>query len=55
MALIQAHTGLSFVDFGKEDVLDISQTITGPALIGSRQKGNKKYGDYIIFLTSEME
>lgn len=53
MALIQAHTGLSFVEFGKEDVLDISQTINGPALIGSRQKGNKKYGDYIIFLTSE--
>ena len=55
IALVQAHTGLSFIDFGKEDCLDISQTIHGPALIGTRQKGNKRYGDYVIFLTKEVE
>ena len=57
MALIQANTGLSFVEFGKEDCLDVSQTINGPALIGTRQKGegDKKYGDYCIFLTQEVK
>jgi len=56
MALLQAHTGLSFVEFGKEDCLEISQTINGPALIGTRQKGegDKKYGDYVIFLSKEV-
>jgi len=56
MALIQSHTGLSFVEFGKKDCLDVSQTINGPALIGTRQKGegDKKYGDYCIFLTKEV-
>ena len=56
MALIQANTGLSFIEFGKKDCLDVSQTINGPALIGTRQKGegDKKYGDYCIFLTKEV-
>jgi integrase len=56
MALIQANTGLSFVEFGKEDCLEVSQTINGPALIGTRQKGegDKKYGDYCIFLNKEV-
>ena len=53
MVLIQAHTGLAFIEFGKEDCLEISQTIHGPALIGTRQK--RKEGDYIIFLTKEVE
>ena len=56
MALLQANTGLSFIEFGKEDCLEVSQTINGPALIGTRQKGegDKKYGDYCIFLNKEV-
>ena len=52
MALLQAYTGLSFIEFGKEDCLEIRKTIHGPALINKRVK-NKK--DYMVYLKEDIE
>ena len=52
IALVQAHTGMAFIEFGKEDCLEITQTIYGPALMNARQKNKKPY---TIFLTTEVE
>jgi integrase len=43
LTLILAYTGLSFVDLGKADVLNIHRTITGPVLSGRRVKTKKIY------------
>ena len=43
LSLILAHTGLSWVDLGKEDVFQIQRSITGPVLIGRRVKTKEKY------------
>ena len=43
VALMMAYSGLTFVDFGKPDVLEISETIDGAALIGNRKKSKVQY------------
>ena len=43
IALMMAYSGLTFVDFSKPDVLEISETMDGPALIGNRKKSKVQY------------
>ena len=43
VALMMAYSGLTFIDFGKPDILEISETIDGPALIGRRKKSKVEY------------
>jgi integrase len=48
MAMFQAYTGISWKDFGKKDVLNVTQTIKGKSLIGRRAKSGQ---DYVIDLS----
>lgn len=43
ISLILASTGLAYVELGKEDVLQIQRSITGPVLAGRRVKTKEKY------------
>jgi len=43
ITLMMAYSGLTFVDFGKPNILEISETIDGPALIGNRKKSKVQY------------
>ncbi len=43
VTLFLAHTGMSFIELGKADVLDISKTLHGSVLSSRRVKTNKKY------------
>ena len=43
LSLILAHTGLSYVELGKEDVFQIQRSITGSILSGRRVKTKEKY------------
>ena len=43
ITLMMAYSGLTFVDFGKPNILEISETIDGPALIGKRKKSKVEY------------
>ena len=43
MAMFQAYTGISWKDFGKKDVLNVTQTIKGKSLIGKRAKSSQDY------------
>ena len=43
VALLIAYSGLSFVDLGKPDVLEITKRIDGEALISRRQKTKSEY------------
>ena len=51
LALIQSYTGLSWIEFGKEDVFDIKTMIGGSALINRRVKQKK---EYIVFLNKKV-
>ena len=51
LALIQSYTGLSWIEFGKEDVFDIKTMIGGSALINRRVKQKK---EYIVFLSKNV-
>ena len=51
LALIQSYTGLSWIEFGKEDVFDIKTMIGGSALINRRVKQKK---EYLVFLSKKV-
>ena len=51
LALIQSYTGLSWIEFGKEDVFDIKTMIGGSALINRRVKQKK---EYVVFLNKKV-
>jgi len=52
VTLLLAYSGLSFIDLGKSDVLEITQTLDGPIIIGQRVKTGKPY---IIPVTSDLK
>ena len=43
VTLLLAYSGLSFIDLGKSDVLEITETSDGPIIIGQRVKTGKTY------------
>ena len=43
ITLMMAYSGLTFIDFGKPDILEINETIDGAALIGNRKKSKVQY------------
>ena len=52
VTLLLAYSGLSFIDLGKSDVMEITQTLDGPIIIGQRVKTGKPY---IIPVTSDLQ
>ena len=52
ITLLLAYSGLSFIDLGKNDVLEITETLDGPIIVGQRVKTGKPY---IIPVTSDLQ
>ena len=49
--LLQIYSGLSFVDLGQSDILKVTKTIEGDAIVGKRQKSNT---DFVIPIGDEL-
>ena len=52
VTLLLAYSGLSFIDLAKSDVLEITETLDGPIIVGQRVKTGKPY---IIPVTSDLK
>jgi len=52
ITLLLAYSGLSFIELGKSDVIEITKTLDGPIIVGQRVKTGKPY---IIPVTSDLK
>ena len=52
VTLLLAYSGLSFIDLAKSNVLEITETLDGPIIVGQRVKTGKTY---IIPVTSDLK
>jgi len=52
VTLLLAYSGLSFIDLGKSDVIEITKTLDGPIIVGQRVKTGKPY---IIPVTRDLQ
>jgi integrase len=52
VTLLLAYSGLSFIDLAKSNVLEITETLDGPIIVGQRVKTGKPY---IIPVTSDLK
>ena len=52
VTLLLAYSGLSFIDLAKSNVLEITETLDGPIIVGKRVKTGKPY---IIPVTSDLK